>query len=155
MTGSPRTIQNELLWGFFRPFGLDFSSGNVGGVDMTDLQKREIQTMRLGGASYGEIAVSMNISISTVKSHLRRSKTTSVCECCGKEVTQVKGRKHKRFCSDACRFKWWSEHRCEMHQSTVRMVICPSCGKNFSVYGNPKRKYCCHACYIADRFGGC
>lgn len=121
---------------------------------MTDLQKREIQTMRSNGASYGEIAAVLHISASTVKSYLRRSKPASVCECCGKEVTQVKGRKHKRFCSDTCRFKWWAEHRSEVRQNAVRTVVCPSCGKEFSVYGNLKRKYCCHACYITDRFGG-
>lgn len=32
--------------------------------------------------------------------------------------------------------------------------ICPHCKKLFSAYGNKKRKYCSHACYIEDRFGG-
>ena len=121
---------------------------------MTDLQKREVQTMRSAGASYGEIAAALNLSVSTVKSHLRRCKPESVCECCGKEVMQIKWRKHKRFCSDACRFKWWAAHRSELRKTAVRTVVCPACGKEFSVYADPKRKYCCHACYIADRFGG-
>lgn len=30
---------------------------------------------------------------------------------------------------------------------------CKYCGKSFSVYGNAHRKYCCHDCYIKDRFG--
>ena len=32
--------------------------------------------------------------------------------------------------------------------------ICPHCKKPFSAYGNKNRKYCSHACYIEDRFGG-
>lgn len=31
---------------------------------------------------------------------------------------------------------------------------CAECGKPFTAYGNSKRKYCCHTCYIAARFKG-
>ena len=31
---------------------------------------------------------------------------------------------------------------------------CEKCGKKFISYGNKDRKYCCHECYIEDRFGG-
>lgn len=36
-------------------------------------------------------------------------------------------------------------------------LICAECGKEFLSYGNRKRKYCSHACYIKARFqkGGC
>ena len=33
-------------------------------------------------------------------------------------------------------------------------VICPHCGKEFHIYGDRRRKYCSHECYIADRFKG-
>jgi endogenous inhibitor of DNA gyrase (YacG/DUF329 family) len=29
---------------------------------------------------------------------------------------------------------------------------CPQCGKVFTSYGNKKRKYCSHNCYIKSRF---
>ena len=32
-------------------------------------------------------------------------------------------------------------------------VYCKNCGVMFTVYGNKHRKYCCHECYINDRFG--
>lgn len=32
--------------------------------------------------------------------------------------------------------------------------VCPSCGREFTAYGNAGRKYCCHPCYIAARFKG-
>ena len=36
----------------------------------------------------------------------------------------------------------------------VYTFICPECGKEFTAYGNAKRKYCSHVCYIAARFKG-
>jgi hypothetical protein len=32
-------------------------------------------------------------------------------------------------------------------------VWCASCGRMFEDYTRNHRKYCCHACYIQDRFG--
>ena len=76
------------------------------------------------------------------------------CPKCGKPITQVPGRKHKRFCSDKCRNAWWNSHLDLVKHKTTHTYVCPNCGKEFTVYGGRKRKYCCHACYIAHRFGG-
>lgn len=72
----------------------------------------------------------------------------SSCEQCGTSVLQVAGRKKKRFCSDACRNSWWTEHR---KDGGGILHICPGCKKEFK--GRKGRKYCSHACYIEDRFG--
>ena len=77
-----------------------------------------------------------------------------VCRECGKPLIQVDGMKKRVFCSKECRVKWWKEHPERLNQKAVYQYTCPHCGKPFSAYGNSKRKYCSHACYISDRFGG-
>lgn len=122
---------------------------------MLDSQKQDIIALRQEGMSYGEIAKKMGISINTIKSFCRRTPTRqgeNVCKHCGKPVEQKAGRREKKFCSDACRMKWWSAHP-EMGKRGVRLV-CPVCGKSFMSHRHAKRKYCSHKCYITDRFGG-
>ena len=50
--------------------------------------------------------------------------------------------------------EWWTEHPERIRQKAVYEFICAKCGRAFTAYGNKKRKYCSHECYIADRFGG-
>lgn len=127
---------------------------------MTDDEKRQITVLRRDGLGYGKIAQQTGVSMNTVKSFCRRNNLTfstdgkSVCECCGKSIVQVAGRKQKRFCSDQCRNKWWNGHLNLVKRKAVYTFTCPNCGKVFKVYGNSQRKFCCHACYIAYRFGG-
>lgn len=123
---------------------------------MIDSQKHNIIALRQKGMSYGEIANKLEISINTIKSFCRRSSIEqgkNICKHCGKPVEQNPGRREKKFCSDACRMKWWSAHP-EMGKRSVRLV-CPVCGKTFMSHRNAKRKYCSHKCYITARFGGC
>ncbi len=126
---------------------------------MTNEERQRIMSLRRDGVGYGEIAGKLHISVNTVKSFCRRHGLTadaraSVCEQCGRPVSQNPGRKRKRFCSDACRNKWWNAHLDLVKRKANYVLSCPNCGKEFSVYGNRKRKYCCHACYISYRFGG-
>ena len=79
--------------------------------------------------------------------------TMTRCKKCGKTVYQYPGRKEKKFCSDACRNKWWSEHQSEIKRKSMLEFTCPNCGKPFYAYEYRKRKYCSHACYIEHRFG--
>jgi len=64
-----------------------------------------------------------------------------------KPIDQPAGCKGKKFCSDACRIRWWNHHTNLMKANAV----CTHCGKSF--HGRAGRKYCSHACYIAERFG--
>ena len=126
---------------------------------MTDEQKQKLILLRRSGDGYGQIATALGISINTVKSFCRRHGLAaevkgSVCEQCGKAVSQNPGRKRKRFCCDACRNKWWNSHLELVKRKAVYTFTCPGCGKEFSIYGNSHRKFCCHECYIAYRFGG-
>ena len=126
---------------------------------MTDEQKQKLILLRRSGDGYGQIAAALGISINTVKSFCRRHGLAaevkgSGCEQCGKAVSQNPGRKRKRFCCDACRNRWWNLHLELVKRKAMYTFTCPGCGKEFSIYGNSHRKFCCHECYIAYRFGG-
>nr|DAN60214.1 MAG TPA: hypothetical protein [Caudoviricetes sp.] len=133
---------------------------------MTENQKAQICALRKQGVGYMKIAQQMGISQNTIKSFCRRNNLTgiekpnvpvadgSVCECCGKAMVQMEGRKKKRFCCDACRNKWWNAHLDRVQRKAIYKYKCPNCGKEFEVYGNSHRKYCCHECYVEYRFGG-
>lgn len=130
---------------------------------MTNEQKELIESYRRKGVGYKQIAKELEMSLNSVKSYCRRNKLSNedlkkdagefFCEQCGTIIHQVKGRKRKRFCSDKCRNLWWNSHLDQVKRKTVYEYVCPVCGKSFSVYGNAKRKYCSHACYVIGRFG--
>lgn len=126
---------------------------------MNDVQKKDIKRLREKGLGYSKIAKRLSLSLNTVKSYCQRNNLGGVmadqnaikklsCDQCGTSVLQVAGRKRKRFCSDACRNSWWTEHR---KDGGGTLHICPGCKKEFK--GRKGRKYCSHACYIEDRFG--
>ena len=131
---------------------------------MTSDEKKTIDDLRARGLGYVRIAREIGIPENTVKSYIRRSGrradtsggATEIkpCLCCGKPVKQNPHRKEKRFCSDACRMKWWNEHPDRVNKKAVYEYKCPQCGRPFTAYGNSKRKYCSHQCYIEARFGG-
>ena len=118
--------------------------------------------------SYAKIAKQVDVSRDAVISFCRRNglqeikkpipvvntDAADVCRECGKPLIQVDGMKRRVFCSKECRVKWWKEHPERLNQKAVYQYTCPHCGKPFSAYGNSKRKYCSHACYIADRYKG-
>lgn len=136
---------------------------------MTDKQKAYIIKLRASGYGYGKIAQELGISLNTVKSFCRRNAmngntagkpavalmgTTTFCENCGREIQQSAKRKKKRFCSDKCRNEWWNSHLDQVKRKAVYSFRCLYCGKEFHIYGDKRRKYCSHVCYIADRFKG-
>ncbi len=129
---------------------------------MIDKEKERIADCRRNGLSYSEISKATGFSINTIKSYCRRcglvehkesNKTTTACEQCGKAVTQTRGRKHKRFCSDICRALWWNAHQDEINKKSEKSYVCKNCDKTFTSYGSKARKYCSHKCYIAHRYG--
>ena len=142
---------------------------------MTNEQKTVVESLRSQGLGYKRIAAQTGISANTVKSYLRKNAPVAVeqetpvispesavvissdiqpvCRQCGKPVAQNPGRKEKKFCSDHCRNLWWNAHLSEVKRKAMYEYVCPNCGKPFYAYGNRKRKYCSHDCYVADRFG--
>lgn len=129
---------------------------------MTNEEKDQIIQMRKSGVSCTKIGRALGLSENTVKTFCRRngltgapskSKDQKKCLWCGKVLVQKQGRKEKKFCSDGCRNRWWNSHQELVKKKAVYEFDCACCGKHFTAYGNAGRKYCCHSCYIEDRFG--
>ena len=131
---------------------------------MTEQNKAGISRLRLAGHSYTQIAGILHLSRNTVKSVCQRygfkqgvtpeiGRESGVCQNCGMRITQPQGQKHRNFCSDVCRRVWWKAHRDSGKKKTATQVRCVFCGRMFEDYARNHRKYCCHACYIRDRFG--
>ena len=121
---------------------------------MTSDQRQEINAMQQAGFGYSKIAKTIGVSENTVKSYCRRQKTIIVsekidfCAQCGKAIDKSK-RSSRRFCSDACRIKWWNKHpKAEMPYT----AHCACCGKEIQMRRKNERKYCSHRCYITDRY---
>ncbi len=132
---------------------------------MTSEQKNQIANLRQEGLGYATIAQALGISKSTVTSHCQRNnlggiKSTGIildkkyCKHCGKEIHPVSGRKQAKFCSKKCRVSWWNANQEKVNKKAFYTFTCNLCGKSFTAYGNSKRKYCSHDCYINARFKG-
>ncbi len=130
---------------------------------MTNEEKKQISAMRRDGKGYAAIASELGLTKSQVSSFCRRSGLAGSrndmnaprdrCVSCGREIQQLPGRKKRRFCCDECRIQWWNSHLHLVKRKAVYTVICPCCGGAFVSYGNAKRKYCSHSCYVRHRFG--
>jgi endogenous inhibitor of DNA gyrase (YacG/DUF329 family) len=132
---------------------------------MTENKKTRILEMRRLGCTYKHIAASLSLQEGTVKTCCLRAAKKGLlatldkpakctCKQCGKEIVQVAKRKKRIFCTDACRQKWWNSHLFLASQSSkcLHHFTCPTCGKPFTSYGNPRRKFCSHQCYIRSRY---
>ena len=124
---------------------------------LTDEQKKAISALRGQGCGYKKIGQTLGISDNTVKAYCKRvglggvavrssPKAGSMCAYCGTPLTQIPGRKAKRFCSDACRNRWWNSHLSQVNRRAFYSFTCPECGKVFESYGNRHRKYCSRDC---------
>ncbi len=136
-----------------------------GGRNMTDNQKQSIREMRGSGLGYKRIAQALDLPVGTVQSFCRRESITAEtpaihdenhCRQCGKALVQKNKVKKRKFCSDECRIRWWTEHPCAKNgdNKSSHAAVCENCRKTFTVYGNTPRKYCSHECYVEARFGG-
>jgi len=128
---------------------------------MTKKEKECVRFLRGEGYGYLAIAPRLGISLNTVKSFCRRNGLGGIaekpdrqtCRQCGKPLAQEPKRPARKYCSEACRRIWWKEHSHLVNKKAFYSLTCAHCGKEFQSYGNQKRKYCSHPCYIAARFG--
>ncbi len=123
---------------------------------MDKKQKQQIILLRIQGLSYKEIAKKVNISYNTISAFCKRNrieKDTLLCKLCKTPINNISGQKPKKFCSDKCRTSWWNTHQKEVQRKAVYQFHCAYCGSDFTAYGNSKRKYCTHTCYIKARYG--
>jgi len=138
---------------------------------MTELEKQQIYDLRLKGVGYKNIAAALGVSRDSIRGFCMRNglegdpkvvslnveeniKNYLLCSCCSKPIKQKERGRSRLFCSDECRRKWWNNNPQARNQKETATYnyTCPYCGKEFSCYGNKKRKYCSHACYIKLRY---
>ncbi len=138
---------------------------------MTTVQEEQIRLLRQQGIGYRNIGNIVHLSRDTVRNYCRSHnlcgyreavklnikrmrEDQSVCTYCGAPVKRSHTGRPKKFCSDSCRMKWWKQNRDQMKQNPEAMYEfnCQYCGKPFTAYGNKKRLYCSHECYVRDRF---
>lgn len=70
------------------------------------------------------------------------------CPQCGQAVDKNPIGRPKKFCSAACRKRWWSEHPKPENWKSAQMKTCPVCGKEFlSIKETYRpRTYCSRIC---------
>lgn len=138
---------------------------------MTEIQAFQIREMRLKGVGYRTIASTIGLSRDSVRNYCKSNGINgfadaaklnlkeqinqgNACMLCGKVLEQPGRGRQKKFCSDSCRRQWWKNHSdlTEKKESAIYKSTCAKCGRDFEIYGNKKRKYCSHNCYIKDRF---
>ena len=132
---------------------------------MTQQQKERIAEYRATGASYGQIAKALGLSVNTVKSYCQRNPIeketpkpveaacTDRCPQCNVLLEQTPGHRQKRFCSPKCRMAWWKAHPEAMKRKKLTSMECQHCGTPFLQYGSRPRKFCSRICYLAHRYG--
>ena len=122
---------------------------------MTLEEKSKIYQLKKEGYGYKKIASELGISVSSVQSFLKRNPVDidllGTCKRCGMTIQSIKGKKRKQFCCNRCRWDWWNSHIKEVNKKAFYTLTCKHCGKEFTAYGNQKRVYCCHDCYIKDK----
>lgn len=134
---------------------------------MTAKQIEKIKYLRTNGKSYKDIAVTLSIKETTVKTFCHRNNLTdkdiaelrvssgkNTCPNCGVAIVQKAKRKPRRFCCDKCRLAWWNVNRDLKNKKALYTLTCAGCGKEFVSYGNKERKYCSRDCYFGARFSG-
>jgi hypothetical protein len=125
---------------------------------MTATDKDNIRQLRGDGLGYKAIASKLELPVASVKGFCQRSGlsasadsgASAACLQCGKPLGErLPGAERKKFCSDACRNKWWSAKR-EPKEQDRR--VCAYCRRVF--FDRKPRKYCGVPCSTAARFGG-
>lgn len=138
---------------------------------MTEIEKQQIYDLRLKGVGYKAIAAVLGVSRDSIRGFCKRNgldgdaqvislnveekkKLHLVCSYCCKPIKQRGRGRTRRFCSDECRRKWWKDNpdKRTKNEDAIYRYTCPTCNKEFKCYGNKRRKYCSHDCYIKSRF---
>lgn len=121
---------------------------------MTGQEARTIIALQKQGLGYKRISAETGIPLNTVKSFCRRhpaDEAESFCLCCGSPLEHTPHKRKKKFCSDACRMRWWNSHLDQVQRKAFYTFTCKHCGKEFTVYGNSHRSYCSRDCALSSR----
>lgn len=138
---------------------------------MTENQGIQIVALRKQGLGYKRIASIVNVSRDSVRSYCKtrnlhgyigmdsanvemKMQNKQLCGFCGGQMKAAHTGRPRRFCSENCRRRYWSERRDLIKKSEKATYIrsCLYCGETFESYGNKNRKFCCHDHYIKYHF---
>ena len=114
------------------------------------MDKLEILKLKNSGMSYTEIEKLTGVKKASIKSIVRRARLSAAeptfCQCCGKRLNHIPGKKKKKFCNDFCRSTYYRIHK-DAVKRNKSTYICPVCGKEFKDYASRHPKYCSLKCY--------
>ena len=133
------------------------------------LQEEQIRLLRSQGVGYRQIANRLNLSRDAVRYYCKAndlnghreavlSNTQCIktdenfCTCCGELLVQPKTGRKRRFCLGHAYL--YTVIPATRDSEGFTEHTCKRCGKEFTAYGNPHRKYCSHECFISDRYWG-
>ena len=121
---------------------------------MTKQDILTILSLRGKGLTFAQIGARLDISTNTIKSVCRReAEKKKRCRNCRSPIAQNREGRPRAFCCDQCRAVWWKKHPELVNRKAYYRLTCKGCRQCFDSYGHKERKYCCHRCYIVDRFG--
>ena len=135
---------------------------------LTDYQKEQVKALRTQGLGYRKIANQLGIQRDSVRNYCNSVKTgktrgvtkihekENVCRFCKAPLIQTGRGRKKQYCDGQCRYQWYKKNAEEHYDLSEAYyeVTCKGCGEKFMVYGNRKRLYCSHHCYVSHRFWG-
>ena len=117
--------------------------------------KTKINELRQLGYGYKRIASELSVTASAARYACSKLDDEDFlinnCQNCGLPIKSIKGKKKRRFCSDKCRWQWWNKNQKDVNKKAYYIHQCKYCKKEFTVYGNSKRLYCSHECYIKHK----
>ena len=133
---------------------------------MTGEQKQQIYILRKKGLPFADIAERLFLPRNTVKTFCWRNGLSDAemekpqqnrgylgfCKMCGKPLEQKSKSRPKKFCCDKCRSAWWAENNTQLNRPALLSLKCENCGAEFSCYPSQRKRFCSHACYIANRY---
>lgn len=130
---------------------------------MTDEQREKIMELRKIGIGYRSIALALDLSRDMVrnfcksqgldgygteikKKNIDESLSKEFCRNCGKRINEKPtGGRPKTYCSKKCKKEWEEAH------PIMYQYVCYYCGRKFESRA-ANANFCCHKCYIRDRF---
>ena len=67
----------------------------------------------------------------------------AICNFCGKVFTKSTLGGKRSLCSDHCRNDWCNEQK----RHTPYSRVCEQCGREFTAFGNPHKRFCSRKCF--------
>ncbi len=72
---------------------------------------------------------------------------TPKCRYCGRDFKRPAMGSKQLFCSARCRNAWGNEQK----RRTPYSRVCEQCGREFTAFGNPHKRFCSRKCFADSR----